>query len=100
MERDVVLPRRREGLIIESLGAETSVYDEEGRRVHVLNETAALVFEHCDGHTRRRDLLAKLLELYEGADAATLDADLEEILGQFEAESLLYPQAGAGDESA
>jgi len=46
-----VLPRRKEGLIVEEVENETIVYDPKVDRMHCLNPTAALVFRHCDGAT-------------------------------------------------
>jgi coenzyme PQQ synthesis protein D (PqqD) len=40
---------REEGLAVERVDDEVLIYDLERDRAHRLNETAALVFEHCDG---------------------------------------------------
>jgi hypothetical protein len=43
-------PRARdEGLVVDRVGDELLVYDLERDKAHCLNESAALVFEHCDG---------------------------------------------------
>lgn len=42
---------RREGLVTRELENETLVYDLTRNRAHCLNETAALVWKNCDGHT-------------------------------------------------
>jgi len=67
------LPRSRsENLVIRELDDETLVYDMERDEAHCLNQTAALVWEQCDGKTTAaqaaRSLQSKL-------DAA-VDADL------------------------
>ncbi len=38
-------------LIVEALPSETIVYDTTNHRVHCLNETASLIWRHCDGQT-------------------------------------------------
>lgn len=48
---------RREGLVVEPLGDEVLVFDQEAQRAHSLNAAAAAVWEACDG-TRDRDELA------------------------------------------
>ncbi|HVG33093.1 MAG TPA: PqqD family protein [Pyrinomonadaceae bacterium] len=49
---DQPLPRaRRAQLIVKELPNETLVYDEESHEAHCLNQTAAFVWRHCDGHT-------------------------------------------------
>ena len=42
---------RREGLLIENLPDEVLVYDLDKKRAHCLNQTAALIWNHCDGTT-------------------------------------------------
>ena len=46
------LPRaRQKGLVIEELPGELLVYDLERHKAHCLNETAAMVWRHCNGKT-------------------------------------------------
>jgi hypothetical protein len=60
-------PRARcDGLIIEEIGAELLIYDLERDRGHTLNESAALVFRHCDGRRGVRDLAGLLSEVTGG----------------------------------
>lgn len=40
---------RQEGLIVRELDGEILIYDSKSNRAHCLNETAALVWKHCDG---------------------------------------------------
>jgi hypothetical protein len=42
---------RSEGLIIERLQDEVLVYDLHHQKSHCLNQTAVLIWEHCDGQT-------------------------------------------------
>jgi hypothetical protein len=52
MKGSVRLPQARtEGLVIRELDDETLVYDTERDEAHCLNQTAALVWESCDGKT-------------------------------------------------
>ena len=45
-------PVRKQGLIVQDIGRETLLYSAEGKVIHVLNPTAKLVWELCDGtHT-------------------------------------------------
>jgi hypothetical protein len=53
---------RAEGLIAESVGDELLVYDLERDRAHALNESAALVFRHCDGERSVAKLVDRLRE--------------------------------------
>jgi hypothetical protein len=54
---------RREGLVIERMGDELLIYDLERDRAHALNESAALVFRHCDGRRSVEELVAHLSEV-------------------------------------
>ena len=46
------LPQARtEGLVIRELPEEVLVYDLDRDKAHCLNQTAALVWKHCDGQT-------------------------------------------------
>ncbi len=47
---------RREGLLIENLPEEVLVYDLDRKKAHCLNQTAALIWNHCDGKTSVREL--------------------------------------------
>jgi hypothetical protein len=51
------LPQARgEKLLVQELGDELLVYDLERDKAHCLNRTAALVWQHCDGHTTLPEL--------------------------------------------
>ena len=45
-------PVRKQGLIVQDMGRESLLYSAEGKVIHVLNPTAKLIWELCDGaHT-------------------------------------------------
>jgi hypothetical protein len=51
---------RKEGLVIERLAEEVLVYDTDRDRAHCLNETAAFVWQRCDGRNTTTEI-ARLL---------------------------------------
>ena len=51
---------RGDGLVVEHVGDELLVYDRERDKAHCLNDTAALVFSHCDGERSVCELAAQL----------------------------------------
>ena len=57
---------RKEGLIIQELPDEVLVYDLETDRAHCLNQTAAFVWQRCDGRTTAVEI-ARLLGKRAGA---------------------------------
>src|SRR5712692_561512 len=61
MKGIAVLPRTRtDNLVIHELDDETLVYDMERDEAHCLNQTAALVWKHCDGKTTTREAVRSL----------------------------------------
>ena len=52
---------RKEGLVVQHLSDEVLVYDQRRYKGHCLNQTAALVWKHCDGKTSASEI-AHLLE--------------------------------------
>lgn len=51
-EREQLMPEARsEGLVVQELSGEMLVYDRRRHKAHCLNQTAALVWKHCDGKT-------------------------------------------------
>ena len=47
---------RRERLLIEDLSDEVLVYDLDRKKAHCLNQTAALIWNHCDGKTSLEEM--------------------------------------------
>ena len=89
---------REEELVVQELSDEVLIYDLRQHKAHCLNQTAAFVWNHCDGETTA-DQIAKLMEeewntpVSEEAIWFTLDklgkADLLQ-------ERIALPQAQAG----
>lgn len=53
---------REEALLVQEVGDELVVYDQERHRAHRLNRTAALVFRRCDGRKTVAELAALVQE--------------------------------------
>ncbi len=51
---------RKDGLIVQNLPDETLVYDLERDRAHCLNQTAAFVWQHCDGQSSAKEIARAL----------------------------------------
>lgn len=51
---------RRSGLIVKEAEGEVLIYDLEQNKAHCLNETAARVWNHCDGVTSVTDVCTSL----------------------------------------
>ena len=51
---------RKQGLVVQTLPDETLVYDLDRDRAHCLNQTASLVWGHCDGRTTTKEIARSL----------------------------------------
>src|SRR6267143_5032433 len=64
------MPRAREaGLVVRELKEETLIYDVDTDRAHCLNQTAALIWKHCDGTSS----VTQICELLSQTMATTID---------------------------
>jgi hypothetical protein len=77
---------RATGLLIETVGDETVVYDLESKEAHCLKSLAAVVFAHADG----RNTAAEIAELAEYRLGRTVsEADVADAVAQLEQRALL-----------
>src|SRR5258705_13884787 len=51
---------RRSGLIIQEVDSEILIYDQDTKKAHCLNQTAAKVWKYCDGETTLADACSAL----------------------------------------
>ncbi len=51
---------RKEGLVVQKLPDEVLVYDLDAHKAHCLNQTAALVWEQCDGNKSVSDIAHRI----------------------------------------
>jgi len=84
--------KRDPGLPYQKLDEETIVVDPRSREVHLLNETAARVWELLASPRSLDELTAALSQEYD-APAGELRAGVEEVIGGFRDKGLL---AGSG----
>ena len=86
--------KRDPGLPFQKLEEETIVVDPRTREVHLLNETAARVWELLASPSTLDDLTEALAEEYDGAPEA-MRAGVEELLGGLHDKGLLVDVTGA-----
>lgn len=85
---------RTEGIVIQTLGDETLVYDLNRHRAHCLNHMAALVWERCDGRASVEEIAASIRqELGTPVDEGVVWLALDQLSG---ADLLAAPNRRAG----
>ncbi len=57
-------PRRRATIVSEAVGDGLGIFDAQLQKSYVLNATAALVFQHCDGQTTPQQLTERLCQKF------------------------------------
>ena len=83
-------PHSREDVVFRALVDEWVLFDPMTHNLHVLNHTAALIWNLCDGESDEAGLVVALQDLMEDApDAETLGAHVRETVATFEREGLL-----------
>jgi PqqD family protein of HPr-rel-A system len=81
-------PVRRDDIMQRQVGQEHMLYDSSGGAVHVLNESAKFVWEHCDGSQSADEIAAAAVEEY-GITEEQARSDIEQCLDTFRELSLL-----------
>ena len=82
------MPVRRTDLLEVSFGLDVGLYDENAKRVHVLNATAKFVWDRCDGASTISQVAQLLKSNYALRENQDIYGDIEQILDRFEREGL------------
>ena len=69
--------------------SETMLYDPETEALHVLNATARLIWENCDGKHTAEDMVAIIKTRYAGGQDSDVLRDVQATLDTFAARGLL-----------
>ena len=82
-------PIRKSGITAKNIGSETLLYGAGDKAIHVLNPTAHLVWELCDGAHTVADMERAVRERFAVPEGRDLRADIEQTLQVFAAKGLL-----------
>lgn len=83
----------RRDLAAKQVGADLILYDLANRDLHVLNVTAAKVFQLCDGSHKPEEIAKALVESFDGIDYDQACEDVKQILDILEAKHLVVPRS-------
>ncbi len=82
-------PLRRDDVKARKLGNEWMLYDDRSGSVHIINETAAKVWEMCDGTRTVEEIAAALAEQYETPPEANVPQDVADVIASFAGKDVL-----------
>lgn len=86
---DTDRPLKRGDIISRDMGTETLLYDAKAEAIHVLNPTALLIWNLCDGNHSLRDINKKLKAAFSLAAEHDVLADIQQTVDTFAKNNLL-----------
>ena len=88
MSDPAVMPIRRAGLLVATLGDEVVVHDPAASRSWRLNRTAGIILDRCDGRTDVAQVVTELAAAF-GVDPGQVGRQVTTALGSFAADGLV-----------
>jgi hypothetical protein len=92
-EKNQVVPCQKSSIMIRDLDEETMLYDPDTKHVHILNKTALLVWQFCDGRHSIEDVVAAIAKscflIPEQRDGNRIEQDVRSIINDFEAQGIV-----------
>lgn len=92
-----IKPCQAQHVIQYELEGELTLYDPEAEVVHILNSTAAVVWQLCDGTRAAEDIAIQLATLY-SLEAEAVVKDVEDVLAEFYKAGLLLKRLSVADQ--
>lgn len=82
----------RRDVATKQIGADLILYDLANRDLHVLNVTAAKVFQLCDGSHTPEEIAKSLVESFDSVEYVQAYEDVRRILDILEAKHIVVPR--------
>ncbi len=76
-------PVRNPDIATKEIGEETLLYGANAEAVHILNPTAKLIWDLCDGKHALADITQKILDTFSGIEAGHANDDVQRTLAVF-----------------
>jgi hypothetical protein len=80
---------RKQGLIAQDLGRESLLYSTEGKVIHVLNPTAKLIWELCDGAHTIEDMEREVRANFSASKEHNVIEDIKQTLDLFVSKGII-----------
>jgi hypothetical protein len=82
-------PKKREDLAIHELGDEAMLYDAKNEKIHVLNNTAYLIWKFCDGTHTIKAIVKEINVKFPVIEGDEVSKDIRMAIDDFEKNNLL-----------
>ena len=89
LQDNTIKPIRKKDVIVQTLGHETFLCNAGWKAVHVLNSTAKLIWELCDGSHTLKDMEQAIRTNFSVARGRDVSGDIQKILEVFSNKELL-----------
>lgn len=86
-------PVRKPGITVKDIGGETLLHSTEEEAIHILNPTAQLIWELCDGEHTVKDMEQVVKARFSVADEHDVAGDIRRTLEAFANKGLLKKMA-------
>jgi hypothetical protein len=86
---DTDRPLKRRNIACRNMGTETLLYDAQAEAIHVLNPTALLIWNLCDGNHSLQDVKKELMAAFSLATEHDVLADIQQTVDTFAKNDLL-----------
>jgi len=90
---DTARPLVKKDVLVHDLGEQTVLYSAEGRAIHVLNRTARLIWDLCDGEHSLQDMERALRASFAVPEGHDVCADIQHTLDELFSKELLQETA-------
>lgn len=83
-------PKGRDDVVFRQLGEEWVLFDPRSEQLHVLNLSAAIVWNHCTGEFTHAEIVDAVIEAFASPKSRErIERDVDAALAQFSAAGLL-----------
>lgn len=82
-------PKRRDDILTQDSGDEVMLYDPNADEMHILNPTAQLIWDLCDGTHSTEQITAEVTTKFTVAAEANVAGDVSQTLSEFASKNLL-----------